>query len=431
MTEPNQNIRFASEAVVDSIILKSYNGDELDITALCENFNIYEDIFSNTLSGDVLITDALGLLSSFPIIGREIIEITFRAKIDLKSKKCIFETYRLSDIIRADQDNVQMYTLYFASPELLRNRKLKLSKAYENKHSEIVKNIYENILKTPDNNKELVYLETSDTERMLFPYWNPLRCINYITTRCRKDDDVSFLFYETLDNFNFIPLGYLAKQKVKHRFTRAIVNQIDPESRSRDIITPFITTENVNIKSPFNQLDKIGRGAYSSSVLYYDPLYRDYGVDTYSYTRDYNENISLNDYKILPENENLSDKFQSSVNFVPTHTNRNGDVQSDFVEESYLKRTAQLNQYDNNVVITVSGTLDLKVGNIVFLEIPSTKAPRETNRETDKVYSGKYMIRSIRHTVVRNQDYKCVLTLMRDSLAVSLPDSKEKTDIYS
>lgn len=429
MNESNNKIRFASEAVVDSIILKSYNGDELDITALAEAFNIYEDIFENTLCGDVIIVDALSILSSFPIIGREILEITFRSKIDSESVKCVFETYRLSDINRSEQDNKQMFVLYFVSPEVMINKKIKISKAYENKHSKIVKNIFDNFLKNQDNDKDFNILETDDNERIVFPYWNPLRCINYIASKARYKDDVSYVFFETLKSFNFLPLSYLAQRPIRHQYTRSFVNQVDPETKNRDIITPFITTEDISIKSPFNQIDKMSKGTYSGSVLSYDPLYRDYQVNTYSYYKDFNNVPRLNENKILPNNETLSTNFQTCVNYVPTHNNRNTDIQSDFVKESFLKRTAQLNQFDNIVIITVPGTTDLKVGNIVYLDVPATKAPRGTERESDRIYSGKYMIRTIRHSVIRNQEYKCIISLMRDSLASPLPDKKSKTEI--
>ena len=50
----------------------------LDLTtAVWHELNFYEDIYSPIVSGDITLTDTVGLIESFPIIGEEILEVSF------------------------------------------------------------------------------------------------------------------------------------------------------------------------------------------------------------------------------------------------------------------------------------------------------------------------------------------------------------------
>ena len=48
---------------------------DIDLRASYVEFNIYEDISSPTLAGNITILDGIGLMESVPIIGEEILEI--------------------------------------------------------------------------------------------------------------------------------------------------------------------------------------------------------------------------------------------------------------------------------------------------------------------------------------------------------------------
>ena len=50
----------------------------LDLTtSVWHELNFYEDIYSAVVSGDIILTDTVGLIESFPIIGEEILEVSF------------------------------------------------------------------------------------------------------------------------------------------------------------------------------------------------------------------------------------------------------------------------------------------------------------------------------------------------------------------
>ena len=62
---------------LNEIVIKSVSVDRsMDITSMVDSFNLFEDIFTNTLTGNISIGDTANLISNFPIVGHEEVLIT-------------------------------------------------------------------------------------------------------------------------------------------------------------------------------------------------------------------------------------------------------------------------------------------------------------------------------------------------------------------
>ena len=57
--------------------LISSNGIVVDLNDYMIEFNLIEDIFSNFLHGQILITDSSNILSKLPIVGDEILIVSY------------------------------------------------------------------------------------------------------------------------------------------------------------------------------------------------------------------------------------------------------------------------------------------------------------------------------------------------------------------
>ena len=112
-------------------------GGYVDLKGAWSNLNIYEDVFANCLTGDILITDAIGLMETIPIIGEETIHVHVRTRgfkrerenttqipgpfkgsesegiINLK-----FRVIKLEDLTKLN-DGMVRYTLHFLSEEYI------------------------------------------------------------------------------------------------------------------------------------------------------------------------------------------------------------------------------------------------------------------------------------------------------------------------
>lgn len=66
------------DVVIDEISLRSYTGFTMSLKGVFQNFSLYEDIFSNTMSGSITIIDSMNTVKHFPIIGAETLSISYR-----------------------------------------------------------------------------------------------------------------------------------------------------------------------------------------------------------------------------------------------------------------------------------------------------------------------------------------------------------------
>lgn len=137
-----EEISFLGEINVESITLVSSVGSKIDLKAIAAELCIYEDIFSNTMSGHVMIEDANDLLNSMPLTGEELLEIEVWTPTLTNKIKKVFYVYKLQN--RTSKKRVQTYMLNFCSPELIYSSLGKVAKAFSGPISRTVIDIMNN-----------------------------------------------------------------------------------------------------------------------------------------------------------------------------------------------------------------------------------------------------------------------------------------------
>lgn len=164
--------------------LVSYvNSATVDITKLWDSIEIYEDMYTNCLSGQIEILDTLNLLYHFSICGREKLILSFSVPVlDGGSGKSnitrTFRIYKISERQPQQNDMGLRYTLHFVSEEFVKSQQTKISKAFEGTVDQIVSTIYKDYLKVDYgnslNDKPLDADKTLHKHRFVIPYWSPL-----------------------------------------------------------------------------------------------------------------------------------------------------------------------------------------------------------------------------------------------------------------
>ena len=76
--------RFPGDFRAGEIILYSYGGSQLEISGMTAVVNVYQDLDSAFLSGNLMFFDSVGAVNKLPIIGNEFLEFKFRTPIDAK-----------------------------------------------------------------------------------------------------------------------------------------------------------------------------------------------------------------------------------------------------------------------------------------------------------------------------------------------------------
>ena len=151
-------LQYAGDFALDGILLIGSSGVSLEIQGLVQEINIYENIESPFLSGNLLIKDATGLAEIMPLIGQERLVFSIRTP---GRRKIDFNEYHAMVFnvgTRTHQsDRAQSLIINFTTLENYKNIRTKVSKSFKKTISEAVQEILlgEKFLKT----KKSIYIE--------------------------------------------------------------------------------------------------------------------------------------------------------------------------------------------------------------------------------------------------------------------------------
>jgi hypothetical protein len=433
-TTPTDKIRFASDVVIDKITMQSYSGNSVDITALVETFDIYESLFDGYMSSTLLITDAIGLAEKFPIIGMESVTIRYRSSIREKMRNLTFRVYKISDRTLQENDRVQSYVLHMITPEVIQSSMIKVSRAYTGYHHEIAVKVFQEYFQIENEDQvlnDIITLEPSaESDRILFPNWNPLKCMQMVCHRAKRKsnpEDMTYVFYQTMDGFHFNTLSTLSQAPAKRNLVRRIANQVDPQTKNRDILSTISVAEDISIKSSFDRLSDLRHGKFAAQVYGYDPFRRIVKAQDYRYDVDFGKTEHLEEFPDIPtKNQSLTKNVGSNIRWVSVSPDRDSEISPEAEFEVSSKRNAQISRYsDNQMVLVINGDSDLHCGDVIDITVPSMSYRNESQTPKDNQLSGRYMVHVVRHSVLRNNEYKCYLTIGRDSIPNRIADFKE------
>jgi hypothetical protein len=422
-----------------SVELESYGGDIYDIKYMIQEINIYEDMFTNSLSGEVLITDSLNLIKYLPIVGQEKIRISFSTagKDEIADRvEQTFVVYKLSDRDTTG-DKVQSYMLFFTTPEAYQSSRTKISKSYSGTESTIVKDIVQNLLKSK---KPLVFEPTKYDNNVVIPNWSPFSTINWLSRRSLSGNysGANYTFFETTKGYKFVPIEHLMDSNIYNQTVQKYVYapaNVRMSNGDRDLNIDFRKVESYNIKEAVDTLKNGVMGMYASNLVTYDVTDKKYSEKSFDYFETYDNmkhvepnlinqgqgTTALGSKVLDDEGNGLSDYTDAVRKFYPKTKHVHEESVDNHVEEWYSPRISQLQQLNNNrVVITVAGDSSRQVGDVVDFFVPSPE-PSDSQKEFDRYISGRYIVVSLRHQLTV-KGYYIHMELAKDAYATPLPN---------
>ena len=165
---------------LDICTIINNEGWGMDIRNLMGECTIYESIFNNFITGEMVIDDSINMYDKLMFTGQETLRIKFghrlggepceeNAKIDK-----FFRIHKVSDVQRTDQGTL-MYKISFATPEFIASRRERVSQAFRGNPIEIATKIGTDRLKIEAIPKAAsgMIRETNYKEvpEIAVPYW--------------------------------------------------------------------------------------------------------------------------------------------------------------------------------------------------------------------------------------------------------------------
>jgi hypothetical protein len=429
---PSQSTYGPQSASIDKLNIITASGQEVDVKKLLVEFSYYEDIYSFVVSGFVILRDALGLVEKLQLTGKEYMRITFGqvSGSDSNNEK----TYRLYTIPTRsptgsmDQEYIK---LYFCSEELFLSEQTKVTQSYKGKKIDyIILDILANKLKINTQNIAGNVQATQGVYDFNINAMKPFEAISWVSNYALPSGGVGadMLFYENIKGFNFRSLRTLYKQTPYNTYSYQQKNlDQTPQQKATTVIDyEFMRT--------FNSLDDANSGTFSNRLISLNPLNRTVKVTDFDYDKYLQQAGSMNGSSALAKSTNRLGKTQNQtpegklkLQFSNSEMKKKdyvasgqGSIAQDiFVENFVPNRTAQLSLAGfTKVKIRIPGDSLISVGKTINFNLFSL-SNKESDKELDKYYSGKYLVTAVRHIIQSTGVFQTILEISRESPAES------------
>lgn len=430
---PSNAVYGPQSASIDKLDIITVSGQEVDVKKLLIEMSYYEDIFSFVVSGSIILRDAVGLVEKLQLTGKEYLRITFGQASGSGEHK----TYRLYTIPNKtptgsmDQEYIK---LYFCSEELFLSEQTKVTQSYKGKKIDyIILDILANKLKINTQNIAGKVQSTQGLYDFNINAMKPFQAISWVSNHALPSGGVGadMLFYETYDGFNFRSLRSLYKQEVYNTYTYQQKNLDQTMQQKYDTVIDY------EFMRTFNSLDDVNSGTFSNRLISLNPLNRTMKVTDFDYAKYLNQAGSMNGTSALSMAPNRLGKTQNQtpegklkLAFSNSEMKKRdyvsvgqGTVAQDiFIENSVPNRTAQLSLAGfTKVKIRIPGDANIRVGKTINFNLfsVSVQGERDSSKELDKYYSGKYLVTAVRHIIQSSGVFQTILEISRESPATS------------
>jgi hypothetical protein len=435
------------------------------------NVSIYEDVFGNFLSADVLINDSLNFPVNTPIVGQEHLRFKFRTKSqesELNAGDMQIVSIKKRYLVKERQ---QVYMLHCISAPGMSMLSQTMSKSYRGMGiSSIVHDIYENYFDT-DYWDNLIVEQTKGIDNVIIPNWKVRDALNWLAKRAVNENDcANYLSYERLNDTDsnypdqvFESVERAVARPPKQRFiysagiedTKKLVKKAQGISELLDL----------RIANQFNVMQNMTGGYYASKLVTHDIVKKKIRQQTHSLKDVFIPDINHTDeympiragvgednsttvglgyrecerVSLAPEDAarptdgvNLEDQYDNKVMFYPKHDRMYAKSKTDLydngVENWKLNRNTMIQSLNQiKLMMSFTGLSNLHAGNMVEVIVPAAQKVIEEqpgsikNKEEllDKQLTGNYLITTIKHTVTRANntwEYICRAEVIKDGI---------------
>ena len=383
--------------------------EDYDIVGGNPMIDYYESLDSPTIALTVTFIDVDQVISREGITGGEYIDVTVKIggfddfKLTSEKHKLMLNSVR--NVIT--ETNKQVATLEFITVESIINETARVNKKYAGNVTGTVKQLLKTDTKGIQTSKNLESDEAANSYAFVGNLKRPLDTIQWLCPKAQSSTkNFGFLFFETLDGYNFKSIEKLLDQE-SVRYTHT----------DRPVEGSFKIIQN-----NLNQTNDIGMnlrlGMYANRTTYVD-------IE--------NQNVDIVDFDItqldLKKPVKLLDGIEKHPSRLMLRVNdygvsQKGSKKEDTVPESELAVYQNKSYIRNNVLFSQSLQIsipinpDLRAGNVIDVRLPVKKGDgssgeSEQGNEKSNDPSGRYLISELRHLLGGGKS-ETQLTLIRD-----------------
>jgi hypothetical protein len=419
----DDELRFAGDINIVHADLIGSKGFLLNVKLQIVHIQIFEDLNSPFMTGNVVLKDSLNLINSIPFIGQEFFRLEVRTPTFRDENVIInhtFYVYKMSDRERIG-DNEVVYTLHFISPEALYDMNLRFSKAFEGTGLEIVEAAFKEGFTT----QRKLFLKEDTTNKIKFVAcnWSPIKTINYACKNSVSKGRSDYVFFENKYGYNYTSMRNLVEiTPVYQKFILTKkTREINEQGQSKRNIE-FDYTKIVDFDMPvgFDYMDRTLNGMFSSRLITHDYVTKKYSSVPYNLIEEFENQTTLNKFPVYSTTvaRNSGAMVMTEAKHYGIH-NGFGDISNTEFKLSRISLLKLSEAFKFN--IRVAGRTDYTVGMKIAVTMPTFEPhtiPGDPNN-VDKMFSGNYLVSAINHHITPST-HECHMELIKDSLIFNL-----------
>ena len=431
----------------------------LDKDFILTEVNIFEEIFSHTITGNVIVADTRELISKGAFAGQERLSMKiqtpssdFRTKFDDGTTKHIDFTdvpLRVHKIpVRTGiSSGAQVYEFSFISEHTLVNSNKRISKSYVNTKSnigEIVKDLLIEELGVPSDKVEPNIEGTKGSRSLIVQNANPLAFITRLTKEAisEENDSSEYVFFANKNGVHFRTLQSLFDREPRglfHNGDKGFDEKYNNEKDSGKITQHFRRILDFELMQGHDLLLGNHGGMIGGKVFEHNLYRKKLETKTFNYFDDesYKGGERINEERVYNRialdasdddlvNSNISvianskDKFEKDMFF---------ELKKDANQrnKTILRRQSKFLELQKGISIKmeVTGYTALTAGDMVFVNLQSIGGD-DSDPANNKFYSGTYLVKTLRHKFsYPTRQHTMGITAVKDGLPFALePDEQ-------
>jgi hypothetical protein len=411
---------------IKTLDLINSGGQVVDLRKVFVEIQIYQDIYSSVMSGNITVNDGHDIFSNFYLCGNEYLQISIDKPTLDKPLEKVFRVYKTTSR-SPSSDSGQVFILHFCSEEMIHSNSKLISKGYKSqKTSDIVLDVLANELKV-DQSRVATIEQTSGVYDLVVPGYRPLEAIQWVTSRSYDaSNKYCYFFYENRDGYNFRSYNSLIKQKPYKKLKYEIKTVDQDPAVNKDSIDKF------TIKNDFDILSSLSNGSFASRLLTVDIFDQSFDTSDYSLEAIEAAGNLLNKYKPINALKNADNRpiTQSYDSYFLTYVeqNDNSKKRENELVKWLMQRTLHIALLHNfRIEIIIPGDILLKAGDIVEYEFPKFEGGSKGGKALDEYRTGKYLVTAVNHKFQGGdkENFESVVELVSDSVSKQIPGAKE------
>jgi hypothetical protein len=444
------DLQHESDVSIDSFVLISGTGNKIDLRYQLLELNVFEDIFSPTLTATVLIVDSLNLVEKLALCGQEwvFIRISKPGLRNDKDEELSFAIMMRVYKIEAVKHEIFKFTyvLHLCKEEVILSQKTTVCKSFDTIKPEIaIKDVFLGFL---DYEDEDMFANAFDngwpiktkTIALSFtvPCLPPLEAVTYIASLARGPNGINdYLFFENTGGYRFQSLSDMMASQPLMKIKYKIKNSGQGDGSADPYFDTFAYTS-FSGDTLFDYMKSLEQGEFGVQSDVFDLSSQKFISNPISYNKfrkNYKgKDFTLNPYSKIPKND-WQEEFEDgkkidggySVFKVVPQSSGTGTT-NDYASEDRATRMMQVASLVNQRFrVQMPGSSFLKSGDTILLDMPSIQSRGSLDSKDDlldKYLAAKYLITSVRHVITTSgtNKWNTYLEITKDSLPAELPE---------